>query len=352
MLPPDARTSMIRFTLHALDASGAALALRPWAQGQGIIFTLHHVLPQTDAAFAPNRLLAITPDFLRRAIAAIRDAGFEIVPLDDAIARLTAGGGERPFAALTFDDGFRDVRDNGLPVLREMGAPATLFIASAFAEGRGFLWWRALEAGIASLDEVTLDLGNGPEHIPLRSTAEKNAASHRIYWFLRHGREKHLRAVIADLAARAGYDPEADCRAACMDWEELRVLRDEPLISFGAHTVHHYMLAKWPEETVREEMARNRDDIVRELGVTPRHIAYPVGDPGSADEREFRIARELGFEAGLTTRPDHLRAHHAGNLLALPRMSLNGLYQDERYLRPLISGTPFALRNAVRKLKG
>ena len=74
------------------------------------------------------------------------------------------------------------------------------------------------------------------------------------------------------------------------------------------------------------------------------------GDPGSAGPRDFALAAEAGFESAVTTRPGHLLPEHAGHLHALPRVSLNGLHQNEAALRALLSGLPFWLRSRGRKL--
>ena len=52
----------------------------------------------------------------------------------------------------------------------------------------------------------------------------------------------------------------------------------------------------------------------------------------------------------MTTRPGLLFPEHAGARLALPRVSLNGLWQDLRYLDVLLSGAPFRLWNRGRRL--
>ncbi|MDX3810325.1 MAG: polysaccharide deacetylase, partial [Bosea sp. (in: a-proteobacteria)] len=48
--------------------------------------------------------------------------------------------------------------------------------------------------------------------------------------------------------------------------------------------------------------------------------------------------------------PGHLFAEHADHLHALPRVSLNGLHQNEAALRALLSGLPFWLRGRGRRL--
>ena len=59
--------------------------------------------------------------------------------------------------AFTLDDGYRDNRDFTLPVLREFDAPATIYVASDFADGEGRLWWIALEEVIAKSDHARGD---------------------------------------------------------------------------------------------------------------------------------------------------------------------------------------------------
>jgi peptidoglycan/xylan/chitin deacetylase (PgdA/CDA1 family) len=85
------------------------------------------------------------------------------------------------------------------------------------------------------------------------------------------------------------------------------------------------------------------------LGARPAHLSYPYGDAGSAGAREFAIAAELGFKTAVTTRPGVLFRSHAKHLTALPRISLNGEYQQLRYVRVLLSGSATAIWNGFRR---
>ena len=70
------------------------------------------------------------------------------------------------------------------------------------------------------------------------------------------------------------------------------------------------------------------------------HFAYPFGDPTSAGPREFALAREVGFASAVTTRPGMIFAGHRDHLTALPRVSVNGNWQDAGYFEVLLSGAP------------
>ena len=61
-------------------------------------------------------------------------------------------------------------------------------------------------------------------------------------------------------------------------------------------------------------------------------------------------AAALGFRTGVTTRPGVLFAEHALQPTALPRISLNGEFQEGRYLDVLLSGAPSMLWNGFQRI--
>lgn len=342
---------LIEAGFAAFRASGAHRAVSGMTRGCGVILALHRVRPfQPDIpGYAPNRLLEITPDFLGEALEAVRGAGFELVSLDEAARRLREGV-DAPFAALTFDDGYSDNRDFALPVLERAGAPFTVFLATGFLDRTASLWWLELEQAIARLDVVELSRPGCIFAGPTRTAAQKSLAYERIYWALRARPEAEMLAAIGELADRAGVRTADLAEAAFLDWREARDFARHPLISIGAHSLSHRRLAHWPPEAAREEMAASRAALETRLATRVNAFAYPVGDPASAGRREFDLARELGFACAVTTRPGMLFPEHAGHMTALPRVSLNGLWQDPARLEILLTGAPLALWNRGRRL--
>ena len=65
---------------------------------------------------------------------------FQIVSLDDLRSRLEAlAPRARPLAAITFDDGYRDVYEQAFPLLKRKGIPAAVFVATNYVDTSGVL---------------------------------------------------------------------------------------------------------------------------------------------------------------------------------------------------------------------
>jgi peptidoglycan/xylan/chitin deacetylase (PgdA/CDA1 family) len=346
------RNTIIRAGLETLYFSGAHRVLQPFFQGVGAILTLHHVRPPRSGPFQPNRLLEVSPAFFSAVIRRLRQSGVDLVSLDEMHRRLTEKDFRRRFVCLTFDDGYRDLLQWAYPVLKKHEVPFALYVPTSFPDRIGELWWVALERVIGGNDRIGLAMDGREQHFDCATTEQKRQTYEQIYWWLRsRPTEDELRQAVRDLCARYGVDMKAICDELCMSWEDIAELSRDPLVTIGAHTVNHVILKKTADRVARSEMDMSRAVIETAIGIRPEHFAYPVGDPTSADAREFAIAAELGFRTAVTTRPGVLFPEHRDHLMALPRISLNGEYQQLRYLSVLLSGAATAVWNGFRRVK-
>jgi peptidoglycan/xylan/chitin deacetylase (PgdA/CDA1 family) len=345
------RSHVIRAGLEALYFTGAHHLFRPIFAGVGSILMLHHVRPPRDAAFQPNSHLEVTPNFLRAMLAHLRSRGIDIITMDELHRRLTERDFSRRFACFTFDDGYRDNRDFALPVMREFDAPFTVHVASDFAQGAGNPWWIALEMVIAKASSVEAEIDGVARRIDTSTLAAKHTAFDRLHDWLRAspGRDD-LGREIGALCSRHGIDQAAICGELCMSWDELKSFAKEPLVGIGAHSVTHCNLAQQPDEIASQEMTTSRARIESALQRPVLHFAYPYGDKVAAGRREFALAKAAGFKTAVTTRPGMVFPESAEYPTALPRVSLNGNYQDERILSVLTSGTATAMWNGFRRV--
>lgn len=344
------RYAIYRAAFEALALTRLPHLLDRASRSRGVILTLHRVLPEPPAAFSPNAILQITPGFLEAVILRARQRGFEIIAIDEAVERIKIGQTGAPFIVLTFDDGYRDNFVHALPILRKYRTPFTLYIPTAFADGVGQIWWQALEDIIASHDMVVVPLPEGPHYGDAQTLEQKEELFAYIYKRYREMPEPQRIDSIIALAERYGFDLSAHCRDLVMDWAELQTFAGAPLCTVGAHTVHHYELSKLPEDEMRAEIEQSASIIEAQFGQRPKHLSYPIGGPEAAGIREFRAARDLGFGSAVTTRPGGIYPEHADHLHALPRISLNGYFQQKRFIDVLLSAETFRIMRKGKTL--
>jgi peptidoglycan/xylan/chitin deacetylase (PgdA/CDA1 family) len=345
-------TQFLKAALSALHYTGADGLIAPFTAGNGVIFMLHQVTPDVPRDFEPNRILKVTPEFLEGVIGQVKELGFETIGIDDVPERLKSGPGQKPFAVFTLDDGYKDNAEFAYPIFKRHNVPFTIYVATDFADGRGDLWWLTLEEALRQLSSIDLEMDGPVQTFKLTTADQKDAAFEEIYWWMRSIDEGRARAITHRLARQAGFDPMAFCRDLVMTWDELRSLADDPLVTIGAHTRTHYAMAKLPAAKVRSEISDSVNQIEAELGQPCRHFSFPYGDEASAGDRDFEIAQELGLATAVTTRKGLLKASHADQLTALPRLSLNGDFQEPRYVKVLLSGAPFALWDVLSRIRG
>jgi peptidoglycan/xylan/chitin deacetylase (PgdA/CDA1 family) len=103
---------------------------REFSGGLGIL-VYHRISPRVPGVVAPS--MNVTPRSFCRQLESLQRLGFTFLSLQDALAS-HARGDDWPHKSLvvTFDDGFANVHQYALPVLRRHGIPATVFLNTAF----------------------------------------------------------------------------------------------------------------------------------------------------------------------------------------------------------------------------
>ena len=345
------RKTIIRSGLETLYFSGAHLMMRPFVGGVGMILMLHRVRQPRPVRFQPNAHLEVRPRFLERIIRKLRRSSLDIISLDEMHRRMVEGDFKRRFVCVTFDDGYRDTLEVAYPILKKHEVPFAVYVATSFPDRLGELWWLALEAVIAKNNRIGTVIAGKDVQIDCSTLAAKREVFTYLLKYLRNlENEDDLRNFVRDLSARYQVPIPAICEGLCMSWEELATLAADPLVTIGAHTVNHVILGKASERVVRRELEMSQSVIEAALNVRPFHLAYPVGDRAAAGPREFRIAAELGYKTAVTTRPGVLFEEHREHLTALPRIALNGDFQQMRYAKVLMSGAGSALANGFRRV--
>jgi peptidoglycan/xylan/chitin deacetylase (PgdA/CDA1 family) len=341
-------TNVMKAVLSTMHFSGADSMIAPLTRGIGAVLMLHQVRPEKPGKFEPTRILKVTPQFLEATLSQVRRSGFDVISLDEAHFRLIEGEFRNPFVCFTFEDGYRDTLEYVYPIFQRHGLPFAVYVPTDYPDGRGDLWWLALERVIVSVADLSVKIDGAARRLSCASPAEKDAAYHIVYRWLRSIGEADARTFVQELCAGIDFDPASLCVELMMTWPEIRQLATDPLVTIGAHTRRHYALAKLSYAEAHVEIEESLRRIERETATPCRHFSFPYGDAESTGPREFAIARELGLKTAVTGREGLIHARHACEPTALPRVSLNGDYQKARYVKVLLSGAPFAFFNLMQ----
>jgi len=318
------------------------LLARPVYSGIGTILCLHRVVPATQCSLlTANRNLEITPEALDALLQHIRRRRYEIIPLDEVPAAIRKPP-RRKFIAFTFDDGYRDNLTHGLPVFRSHNAPFTVNITTGLIDRRVLVWWYLLEYLFERLDTLRYNDGLHEHELPLSSLKEKNLAFDRLFRHIRNGDPAKCDSFVPSLFAGTGLDPLALSGACMMNWDGVRELAADNLVTIGAHTVRHPALNRLDPDQLRSELLDAKTTLEAELKRSVRHMAYPFGDPETVGPREFAAARDCGFITAVTTRSANIFRQHGPHLHSLPRINVGG----DNPTIPLFSASESGLRPA------
>lgn len=239
-------------------------------------------------------LLSATPDAFRRQIAHLSQAR-HLVTLDEVLAA-RRGDASLPSGSVmvTFDDAYEDFDANAWPVLRDHGAPVTLFVPTAFPDsaGPGFWWDRLHRAFQQTLRRAPVASGAGT--LPLGNADDRAASFARLRDHIKAtGHDEAMNEVDATVAALEVDD--AGCPV--LGWQRLRGLAGEGVV-LAPHSQTHPILSRLPVERVAQELTGSWADLEREVGPTARAFAYPAG--GHSREVVDVLGR-AGFEVAFTT---------------------------------------------------
>lgn len=261
-------------------------------QGRLCILNYHRILEKADP------LLAAEPDVatFRWQMQVLADC-FNVLPMDEALAALANGTMPPRAVCITFDDGYRSTHDLALPVLREFGFPATVFVTTGFIDS-GSMWNDRILEALRTLEGGRLDLEDaGLGSYPLDTLEQR-------------------RHAVADLTEKAKYLAPALRQALVERLDRLSGLPAHELmltsdmiralpglgIEIGAHTISHPILTSLPDAGALHEMAESKRQLEAITGRPVRYFAYPNGKHcKDFDERHIAMARQAGFEAAFST---------------------------------------------------
>jgi peptidoglycan/xylan/chitin deacetylase (PgdA/CDA1 family) len=221
------------------DASGLLLA---WLHARGLsprqprtrasrripILSFHRV-----ATLRPEHWMTVSPQVFERLMRALQRR-YRIVSLAEVDRLLASGADVEPTTAISFDDAYGCNHTHAVPVLRELGIPATFFVSSAFVD---------------SDTPFPHDVRRGFHDLPSFTSAQ------------------------------------------------LRDMAGDALFEIGSHSVSHIdFSARPPAATIERELAESRRALEAITGRPVRRFAVPFGQRPHCTAEVVAASREAGYE--------------------------------------------------------
>lgn len=315
-----------RTTLYAVRQFKwrSSICLRPFFGGVGTLFCFHSVQPAARRPSIPGYLaICNSVEFLEQLIHHLLERGVDIVSMDELAQRLAIGD-RRRFAVFTFDDGFKDNLDHVLPLFRKHRLPLCLYIAPGLLDGKAVLWWHYLAKLLAQEPWLEFEWQDRIRVMPAGTLQEKNRAYDEMAELIRFSDQSQTLAFAGRLFEQYGIDWRSAPGTTLLNWQQLRELSRDKLITIGAHTLTHRTLDLLSDSEVLGEIRGSRDVLQDRLGILIKHYAYPFGGRRGAGDRVLGLGERCGFETMVTTRAANVFPQHEAHLHCLPRVSVSG----------------------------
>lgn len=307
------------------------------------VLTYHHVEAPLVGSPFDDGVADAEPEQFRRHMELVARHGTALT-IDDVVRIVCHGEPPPPNPVLiTFDDGYRSCLEVAAPILRQVGVPATFFIATRFIEERRLFWWERVSVLLARTrrtDNITL--GGGRLRVELGSSQAAGA----ITRFIKDTHGLDIEELLGELAAaaRVEWTPLEERRLAdqlIMSWDEVRALAALGM-DVESHSRSHRVLQTVPFAELHDELDGARRDLERELRRPVRAIAYPVGRPIADRPGLHSAVRDAGYLLGFSNAtgvnavlPPALRRLRAPDPLALQRLAMDRKFSDAMFLGQL-----------------
>lgn len=269
-----------------------------------LVLGFHRVKAVSDSEL-DRGLAAVNPKAFAEVISYVKKLGYEYVPLA-SIRSGDSAGVSKLLAAVTFDDGFKDLYEIAYPVLNEHEIPFTLFLTTSTLGASRLLWLHRIYAA--------LDLKTSEERARILRklpageycSGAKTSTAEIIFSAGRY----QLRRLSEYLAQKCGLSEELELNTAAglyLSREEVKEMMANGL-SVEAHSHEHWPPSALSVEEMEAEIQLSREIIFREFGARPSFFCLPYGR-GMDVVFRTKVVSEL---AGVcTTRTDLVREENS-----------------------------------------
>jgi peptidoglycan/xylan/chitin deacetylase (PgdA/CDA1 family) len=227
--------------------------------------------------------------------------------------------------AITFDDGYKDLYFEALPILQKYKVPATIFLPVTSIEKNEPLWYDRifLLFTVFPGDRIQVECDR-PRTFALPNQSARIAAAAEVIGWLRTLPEDQRKRECERLESKAEL-PREMLKDRMLTWDQIREMRAAS-VEFGAHTLTHPVVSRLTQEQLEHEIVDSKSILEARINEGVQHFAFPFGKAADCGSAAFSVISKAGFRSASIT--EEGVNGPGSNLLALNRVSLG----EERHL--------------------
>ena len=233
----------------------------------------------------PRQAFALQIEFLAK--------NYPLISLKRVLEALTTGRQlPRKSVLITFDDAYLDFQEFAWPILKRNGAPAVLFVPTAYPDSSMPFWWDRISAAVYQTSRTAVETGD--TRLPLRQSQDRERAVLHLMNLVKSLPHSEAMKYVHSVVQQLG---EPELEKLTLSWPALRELVADG-VEVAPHSRTHPLMNRVSVERACREAVRSRHDLERELGSSPPVFAYPGG---SFTDEVVRMLEERNFRLAFTT---------------------------------------------------
>lgn len=292
----------MRSTAYRLAIESGATDFAAWLRRRRAVILTYHALISEEPPphLRPLYKIFVTADAFRAQMMVLRTR-YQVLPLHELAERFKRGESGDNLAAVTFDDGWRTTRSLAAPILRDLGIPATVFVATGIVDTptRG-LWTQQLWASLAAASGDRIVFGG--VDLPAETPVQRADAIRTVAQALKKLPSEKRRAQLEEILDRHGSGVPLGDEMTFMTWREVEELASYG-VDCGGHTVDHEILSGLTPAEAALQIRESRGRLEEVTRAPCPLFAYPNGSAADFGDIHARILEEQKFLAAVTQIP-------------------------------------------------
>ena len=233
---------------------------------------------------------------------------YVLVSLEELESLITEKRSTKNICHISFDDGEGSFYDTIFPLLKKHNLPASLFVSPGVISTGTNYWFQET---LGYDEKILKGISSKYLNIPLQKL-KKFSAGNILKCLPFH----RIAEIIELYRQQTGSEKKAP---ANMTADQLRIVDASGLVTVGAHSLNHPILANENDDDCYQEISGSIRRLEILLGHPVKYFAYPNGREGiDFGEREKTYLRENRIPLAFSATLDNLSA--SCDPLSIPRM--------------------------------